>query len=925
MEIFFMRFLTVAVVNVLFASMGFSVEIHVSPQGSDSNSGDKSAPVKSLEKARDLGRDARGVKADQAVIILLHPGIYEIRKTVEFTKADSGTALAPLVIKGVVDLNNPAVRPLLVGGVVVDGWKKTEFNGRTDVYEADLKPLDLKAKFRQIYLNGTRQIWARYPNHNPELPYSGGWAYVQGERPPMYTDIKGERTDVVTVRAEDMRAWSRPDDGEVCIFPRYNWWNKIMPIKSFDLETRAITLIEGMPYAARPEDRYAVFGMREELDAPGEWYQDVEAQKLYFLPPVELREQRVTVPTVKSILKFEGVENAVVRGLELTCASQHAIYLNNCKKVSIEKSLIHDLGYMYGGGINISKGYDCVIRGCDIWNIGGHGVEIYAGEKVEMDMCNHFVDNCYIHHVGQFNRHGIGIMVGGTGVTMSHNLIHDMPRCGIFHGGVLHTLEYNRIRHCNLEMEDTGCTYGGGWTGGWTTIRYNHCTDSIGFNNHGKFFVFAWGIYLDESGCGYDVYGNIVERCQVGAMHLHNARENHICNNIFANNGGRDGKTHQFSLQSWNDNPTGLFLKDRQPKMVKIHNELLKNPRWAKMRGMHVSPEDPFLQDGSIMRGNIVEKNIFYYPNQPESSYIRASNVNLQYNIIDYNIVWSGESVPIKTGKHGYRRTIRNLSDTIPNSDFPSVALLSAESRDNLLKDSNQTAAKGWYWYHKTFPDAKVEIASVNSKPSLKIFASYNPANKHIKYACVKSDVFNLEPGLNYSLSFKLRMRDQKGGLVARFVAEGKGYWKNFGAKTFHSKDDELIECETGFHFPASDEEDFIEGQSKVTLQFQFQSQTGTVEISDLILTQVEKASEWESWQQLGADTHSMVADPLFVDANNGDFNVNPDSPALKQGFKPLPLDKIGLYESEDRATWPVVEAQGVRENPQWLQDVPTH
>ena len=96
------------------------------------------------------------------------------------------------------------------------------------------------------------------------------------------------------------------------------------------------------------------------------------------------------------------------------------------------------------------------------------------------------MDNCYIHHVGQFNRHGIGLMLSSCGVTLSHNLIHDMPRCGVFYGGVLNTLEYNRIRHCNMEMEDTACTYGGGWTGGWTTIRYNHCTDSIEFNNHGK-------------------------------------------------------------------------------------------------------------------------------------------------------------------------------------------------------------------------------------------------------------------------------------------------------------------------------------------------------------------------------------------------------------------------------------------------------
>ena len=46
--------------------------------------------------------------------------------------------------------------------------------------------------------------------------------------------------------------------------------------------------------------------------------------------------------------------------------------------------------------------------------------------------------------------------------------------------------------------------------------------------------------------------------------------------------------------------------------------------------------------------------------------------------------------------------------------------------------------------------------------------------------------------------------------------------------------------------------------------------------------------------------------DPHFVDAANLNFNLRPDSPALTLGFKPLPLNKIGLYQSAARASWPV-------------------
>lgn len=46
--------------------------------------------------------------------------------------------------------------------------------------------------------------------------------------------------------------------------------------------------------------------------------------------------------------------------------------------------------------------------------------------------------------------------------------------------------------------------------------------------------------------------------------------------------------------------------------------------------------------------------------------------------------------------------------------------------------------------------------------------------------------------------------------------------------------------------------------------------------------------------------------DPKFVDREHGDFRLRDDSPALSLGFKPIPVEKIGLYKSDDRATWPV-------------------
>ena len=52
---------------------------------------------------------------------------------------------------------------------------------------------------------------------------------------------------------------------------------------------------------------------------------------------------------------------------------------------------------------------------------------------------------------------------------------------------------------------------------------------------------------------------------------------------------------------------------------------------------------------------------------------------------------------------------------------------------------------------------------------------------------------------------------------------------------------------------------------------------------------------------------HNMLdIDPKFVDAATHNFQLQDDSPAFKIGFQKIPMEKIGLYQDELRATWPV-------------------
>ncbi|RED61883.1 PDZ domain-containing protein [Cohnella lupini] len=48
-----------------------------------------------------------------------------------------------------------------------------------------------------------------------------------------------------------------------------------------------------------------------------------------------------------------------------------------------------------------------------------------------------------------------------------------------------------------------------------------------------------------------------------------------------------------------------------------------------------------------------------------------------------------------------------------------------------------------------------------------------------------------------------------------------------------------------------------------------------------------------------GADKHSVMADALFVDTANGDYQVRDASPAIGLGFRNFPMDRFGVRKSE--------------------------
>ena len=610
-----------------------------------SNGEELAAAMKSVKSIRAANRDA-------PVEILLASGDYDVpgeiclREGRGFISSDT----AKVEIRAA-----PGARPRLCGGTVVTGWRRTSFNGRDDVWVADVSALKLKSQLPLLFHDGASMTLCRYPNADPRRPYSGGWAYVPGKAVSMYKEIEGERDDEVPVRPEDWRDRACPKEGRICIFPRYNWWNKVLPIAACDATNRVLRLAAriGKGFAPRANDRYCLMGYREDLDQPGEWYHDLADGKVYFITPdgSDPNAKRTAVlADGHPVFRLDNVTNVVVRGLEI-CEAAAAVAMNGADRCEVVACRIHDIGFASGNAVTVN-GTRCAVRDCDVWNVGAYGIHVSGGHRRRYapdTRDGNVVENNYIHHTGLLNRHGFGVYVAGQGSRVSRNLMHDMPRGGIFYSGRFLTIDRNRIRHVNLEMEDTAAIYGGGYVNNTgTRIVDNWVSHSIGFSHDAKgAYHFrrtcAWGIYLDDCSGGATVSGNLVDHCNGGAMHMHCARFNVVSNNVFVSNGGESSNPRQFSIRGWKADFKGRLHDYMCTRAQKSYESLLAvSPAWTNFPALAYGPREPDAPGGFIMQGNRIVNNIWYFPDQPESIVYGPGNYNVSNNVFDANVIWCG-------------------------------------------------------------------------------------------------------------------------------------------------------------------------------------------------------------------------------------------------------------------------------------------
>jgi len=559
-----------AIVPATYAAGEHEISIYVSPAGQATNPGTKARPVATLEAAQKL---ARGQKALGNVTVWLRGGTYYLPETLLFTPQDSGTEKAPVTYAAY-----EKETPVLSGGTKLNlVW--TPY--RDGIMMAHV-PVGLHTD--QLFVNGSRQILARYPNYDPSAVYFNGWS------PDAFSHDRAAR-------------WSDPRGGIIHAMHPSLWGDVHYVITGKDAQGN-VTYEGGWQNNRRmgmhPHYRF-VENIFEELDAPGEWFLNEKTSMLYYYPPAGLDLKNATVEAVRlrHLIELRGDEGKPVRwinfrGLTFRHAARTfmdnkepllrsdwtvyrggAILLTNAEDCAFEELFIDQVG---GNAIFINK-YNrrIAIRRAHIADAGANGVafvgnpkavrsplfeynetqsikdiDLLPGPKTKDYPADCTLEDSLIERTGRVEKQTAPVEISmAQDITIRHNSIYDVPRAGInvsegTWGG--HVIEYNDIFDTVKETGDHGSFNSWGRDRYWNlrdiaadTVasgRYRElprldAVKPIILRNNRWRCDHGWDIDLDDGSSNYRIYNNLMLN---GGIKLREGYFRVVENNVMVNN-----------------------------------------------------------------------------------------------------------------------------------------------------------------------------------------------------------------------------------------------------------------------------------------------------------------------------------------------------------------------------------------------------
>ena len=280
-----------------------SAELYVATNGNDTAAGSLAAPLRTIQQAFD--------KAGAGDTIFLHDGIY--REAISL-KNKSGKEGAPITLTAC-----NGEKPVISGlDVLKLEWKATP---QTSVFVASFEAKSIA----QLFYNGKPMLEARWP-HCPK-DKNGDWNFFS---PDMWATVDSEGNSYGTISCADLAKTGWDVTGAQAMLNvahQYDCWTRTVQnhatgSKTFnyakDLGKSVEVKDETGNHLQYQDDRFYLFGMRQFLGAPGEWFYDAIAKQLYFYAPdgknpatgeleIKVREWGFVADKNSSFLTIDGI------------------------------------------------------------------------------------------------------------------------------------------------------------------------------------------------------------------------------------------------------------------------------------------------------------------------------------------------------------------------------------------------------------------------------------------------------------------------------------------------------------------------------------------------------------------------------------------------------------------------------------------
>lgn len=413
-----------------------------------------------------------------------------------------------------------------------------------------------------------------------------------------FVPTEEEREMIFTVSdTSHIEKWQTAKDAWVYGYWYYDWSDLAIPVKGVDVAKGSIITSEPSPYDMRENQRFYIFNLLEELDTPGEWYYDKDNGELYIYPVSKEAEAKVVLGFSRNnILNIDGAKNIIFR--DITIQGTRGNGVNISSKSENIQILYCDIVNIAGSAVETS-GYKTLVRGCNINDLGTHGVSASGGDIKTLKSSETVIENCNIHDFGTMRHcYSVGVGVGGVGVTVKNNLIYNGPHTGVTFTGNDHQFKNNEIHSVLKEASDMGVLYSYmNMASRGTVFDGNVIHDIISDSPiWGKFVL-----YCDGRASGVTFTNNMIYNVDGYAVMLNSGRNNRVENNVFAN---LKSSALYFAAYSSSQefDPITYGLTDDIP---------FKGEAYSKYPGMN----DIFEDEPTLPKYNTFKNNILYNSN----------------------------------------------------------------------------------------------------------------------------------------------------------------------------------------------------------------------------------------------------------------------------------------------------------------------